>query len=270
MERLLLIKLDAQDCAAEVLMNGVPLARVDDAQPRALVPAHEYTMAGVNRIEMVVWPRPATTPPHPALPPEPRVSDGHRSAHLRVLLPRIGSPADESTARTLAQLDWAPPDAEKYHAPVVLTQDVTLPVSFPRWRWMDAPPVPEVTPAMHATALAFIQAVVSDLSAGEVDRVLAATRLRCEEIAVAYQRQPAEEIERWRQHLLKLHASGAMTFKELTAEGLVLRPLAGGRLLDCLGADGLPVLTTEADANGATYSLPLRVTVLEGKVYVLR
>jgi hypothetical protein len=123
---------------------------------------------------------------------------------------------------------------------------------------------------VHATALAFVQAVMQDLAAGETDRVVAATRLRSEELAVAYQRQPAEEIERWRRHLQKLHAAGALKFKALVPEGLVLRRLAGGRLLDCLGADGLPVLSTEPGAQQLSHGLPLRITVLEGKVYVLR
>jgi hypothetical protein len=269
MERLLVIKLDAIDCEAELRLNGIPLARVDAARPRAIVPAHEYTMAGNNRIELVVWPRPAATPDKPALPLEPRVSDGRRSAHVRILLPRIGSPADEGTARTLAQLDWGPPEREAYQAPVTLSQDVTLPVSFPRWRWMDAP-VSELSPVMHASALAFVQAVAQDLMAGEVDRFVAATRLRTEEIAIAYQRRPEDETVRWREHLLALHAAKVLKFKELAAEGLVLRPLAGGRLYECLDPEGQPVLRTEPDAHGTQHGLPLRVTLVEGKVYVLR
>jgi hypothetical protein len=269
MERLLVVKLDAVDCEAEVRLNGIPLARVAAARPRAIVPAHEFTMAGNNRLELIIWPRPATTPDKPALPPEPRVSDGRRSAHVRILLPRIGSPADEGTARTLAQLDWAPPEREAYQAPVLLSQDITLPVSFPRWRWMDAP-VSELTPAMHASALAFIQAVATDLMAGDVDRFVAATRLRTEELALAYQRRPEDETARWRAHLLALHAAKAFKFKELTAEGLVLRPLAGSRLYECLDPEGQPALRTEADAQGTRHGLPLRVTLVEGKVYVLR
>ena len=273
MERLLVIKLDALGCEAEALLNGLPVARVDPLRPRAIVPVHEYTLAGANQLELVVWPYPAQAPVQaPGQLPkvaEPRLSDGLRSAHLRVLLPRIGSPADEGTARTLGQLDWAPAEGETYNAPLTLSQEVTLPVSFPRWRWLDAPVV-EPTPTQHALVLAFLQAVEKDLAAGEPDRFLNAARLRTEEIATAYQRQPAEETQRWREHLLKLHAAKSLVFKPLAAESLVLRPIAGGRLLECVSSDGGPALATEPDAQGRRFALPLRVTAVEGKVYVLR
>jgi len=272
MERLLVIKLEALGCEAEAVINGMPVARVHPLCPKAIVPVHEYTLAGANRLELVIWPFPANAVSSPSVPrptAEPRVSDGQRSARLRVLLPRIGSPADEGTARTLGQLDWAPPEAETYNAPLSLIQDVTLPVSFPRWRWLDAPVV-EPTPALHALALAFLQAVAKDLAAGELERFLAAARLRTEEIATAYQRQPLEETQRWREHLLKLHAAQSLVFKPLEASSLVLRPVAGGRLMDCLSTDGGAALATEPDKQGRRFGFPLRVTAVEGKVYVLR
>ena len=94
MERLLVLKLDAVDCEAEASLNGVPLARVDAARTCAIVPIHEYTVAGPNRLKLVIWPRPALTPETPVLPPEARVSDGKRMVQLRILLPRVGSMAE--------------------------------------------------------------------------------------------------------------------------------------------------------------------------------
>ena len=269
MERLLVLKLDAVDCEAEAYVNGVPLARVNAARQCAIVPIHEYTMAGPNRLELVIWPRPAITPESPALPAEPRVADGKRLVQLRILLPRIGSMADESTARTLAQLDWAPPEGEAYEAPLVLSQDFGLPVSFPRWRWLEAPAI-EDTPALRAQALTVVKGLSQDLAAGQPERFLAATRLRTEEIALAYQRRPEDETRRLRDHLLALHAEGRLKWRPLTPEALVLRPIAAGRLLECLGADGEPALSTEPDEQGRSVSLPLRVTAVEGKLYVLR
>lgn len=269
MERLLVIKLDAVDCEAEACLNGVPLARVNAARPSAIVPIHEYTVAGPNQLTLVVWPRPAITPESPPLPAESRVSDGRRLVKLRILLPRTGSMADETTARTLAQLDWAPPEGERYQAPLVLTQDFGLPVSFPRWRWLEAPVIEDIA-ALHPQAVAVLQGLGRDLAAGQPERFLAATRLRTEEIAVAYQRRPEDETQRLRDHLLALHAEGRLKWPPLTAEALVLRPIAEGRLLECLGADGRPALSTVADDQGRSVMLPLRVTAVEGKLYVLR
>jgi len=269
MERLLVLKLDAVDCEAEASLNGVPLARVDAARTCAIVPIHEYTVAGPNRLKLVIWPRPALTPETPVLPPEARVSDGKRMVQLRILLPRVGSMADESTARTLAQLDWAAPQGESYEAPLTLTEDFGLPVSFPRWRWLEAPVI-EDTPTLRAQALKVVQELGQDLAAGKPERFLAATRLRTEEIALAYQRRPEDETERLRDRLLALHAERRLKWRTLASDALFLRAIADGRLMECLGDDGGPALTTEPDDQGRSVSLPLRVTAVEGKLYVLR
>jgi hypothetical protein len=269
MERLLVLKLDAVDCEAEACVNGVPLARVNAARQCVIVPIHEYTMAGPNQLDLVIWPRPAVTPETPALATEPRVADGKRLAQLRILLPRINSMAHEASARTLAQIEWAAPEGEAYEAPLVLSQNFGLPVSFPRWRWLDAPAI-EDTPALHAQALTVVQGLSRDLAAGQPERFLAATRLRTEEIALAYQRRPEDETQRLRDHLLALHAEGRLKWLPLTPETLVLRPIASGRLLECLGADGGPALSTQPDDQGGSLSLPLRVTAVDGKLYVLR
>ena len=269
MERLLVLKLDAVDCEAEASLNGVPLARVDAARPSCIVPIHEYAIAGPNELGLVIWPRPAITPASPPLPAEARVADGKRMAQLRILLPRIGSVAEESTARTLAQLDWAPPDGDSYEAPLALSQSFGLPVNFPRWRWLEAPVI-EDTPTLRAQALKVVKELATDLAAGQPARFLAATRLRTEEIALAYQRRPEDETERLRERLLNLHAEGRLTWRAVAPQTLFLRSIAEGRLLDCLGADGGPVLTTEPDEQGRSVSLPLRVTAVEGRLYVLR
>lgn len=270
MERLLVVRLDVQGCAAEVLLNGIALARADAARPRAIVPVHEYTLAGGNRLELVVWPAAPVLPlGTPAPAPLALTADGLSAARAIVLLPRVGNPIDERDARTLAQLDWAPPAGTAYEAPLSQQQDVTLPVSFPRWRWLDAPPV---TPSAELTqaALAWLQPLTQALQAGDVEPFIAATRLRSEEIALAYQRRPEEELQRLREHLIGLHEAGTLKLAPLAAESLHLRPLAGGRLLECLDAAGLPALRTLPDADGQVHAWPLRLAAVEGRFYALR
>lgn len=269
MERLLVIKLDVLDCDAEVLLNGIPVSRADAGRPRTQRPIHEYTVAGVNRLELVIWPRPPQAAATAPLPPVRRVSDGRRRAQVHVLLPRIGQPADESSARTLAQLNWMPDAGEAYEAPLRLTLDVELPVSFPRWRWLDAPPT-EVTAATQAQVHALITALAVDLAQGSTERLIDTARLRTEELALAYQRQPEIETRRLREWLTALHTENRLKWLPLEPEALHLRPLAGGRLLDCLDAAGLPALRTDAGPQGPALALPLRISSVQGRLYVLR
>lgn len=273
MERLLVVKLDARDCEAELWLNGVPVARADAARPSVVVPVHEFTLSGANRLELVVWPSPWLPPGTELPPPIPIVADGLQSASARVLLPRLGSPMHEAAARTLAQLDWAPPAGERFEAPLRLQEDVSLPVSFPRWRWLDAPAHPvhaAPAPALHALALSLVQTLAQDLARGEADRFVTTVRLRTEELALAYQRRPEDEAARLHADLLALHAAGAASWVVPEADALLLRPVAGGRLLECLAPDGAPALRTAPDEQGQTRALPLRVAAVEGRLYVLR
>ena len=48
-DRLLVLKLDAIDCEAEALLNGIPVARASPARPRIVVPVHEYTAGQVKQ-----------------------------------------------------------------------------------------------------------------------------------------------------------------------------------------------------------------------------
>ena len=269
MDRLLTLKLDAIGCEAEALLNGVPLARVNAARPRALVPIHEYTLAGMNRLELVVWPHPIAAKPE-ELPPPMRVkADGHTSATARILLPRMGNNVDETSSRSLAEVIWAPAAGASFEPPVSLTQDLQLPVSFPRWRWMDAPPADVVPPALKAQAAAMIQQFGQEISAGEFTTFFKATQLRSEELAVAYQRPAEQSAVQLRERLEGL-AAARTPWVEVDADSLVLRRLAGGRLLECMSADGEPALRTEPDEHGRVHAFPLRLAAVEGRLYVLR
>lgn len=271
MERLLVLKLEARGCDAEALLNGIAVARVDAARPRSVVPVHEYTLQGENRLELVIFPRPAIEAPAAAPPRERRVATGHESAQVSILLPRANNPVDEGSARSLGQLAWTPAADIPFLAPLQLDQSLTLPVSFPRWRWLDAPAPPRpLPPEIHAQALAFVTTLAEDLSRGQTDAFMSACRLRTEELAVAYQRHPDAERDRLREALLDGYASQGLQWPAPEADGLFLRPLAGGRLFEALGPDGGPVLQSAADAAGQRWALPLRLAWAENRLYVLR
>lgn len=265
MERLLVLKLAAQGCSAAAWCNGVRVAQVDANAPAASIAVHEYALSGVNRLELVVEPDAAAD--DASVTPEPAAQI--MAAQLHLLLPRMGAAVDEGQARTLAQLSWQVASGEPLVLPVRLTQEAELPIRFPRWRWLDAPVV-ESTPALHIRAHAFITTLMRDLARGQTDSFLAATRLRTEELALAYQRSPESEAARLRASLAELYASARLRWLPLMAEDLRLHSLAGNRLLECLNAQGQAALTTLPDRHGSTLTLPLRLSVVEGRFYVLR
>jgi len=264
MERLLVLRLESAGVAAEALLNGVPLARSAAGAPALTVPIHEYTLAGSNQLELVVAPG----PPGEAVPRQPVIGDGASWSSLRLLLPRVGQRAHPEFARTLAQIDWAAPQGEVAELPLTLAQKVELPIGFPRWRWLDAPPVAQPGELLPA-AVGLLQGIALGLAKGDAEPFVQAARLRFEELAAAYQRPLADEVARFRATVQRLHAAQPLKPALPTTATLRLVPLAGGRLLDCLRPDGKPALASAA-AGGVQWCWPLRLAAIEGRLYVLR
>ncbi|MDO9072270.1 MAG: hypothetical protein Q7U73_03315 [Rubrivivax sp.] len=264
MERLLVLRLDSVGVTAEAWLNGVPLARSGPAAGAVTVAIHEYTLAGANELQLLIQP----PPPGQAGAPAPLLSDGQRGASLRLLLPRIGQLAHPENARTLAQIDWAPLAGEVTEVPATLRQTVDLPIAFPRWRWFDAPVVAQ-PPDLLAAVASYLQGIALGLARGDPEPLLLAARLRFEELALAYQRNLADDVGRLRLQVQQAHAKAPLQPVMPKADTLLLRPLAGGRLLECLTLDGQPALQSP-QAGGGRRVWPVRLAVIEGRFYVIR
>lgn len=265
MERLMVMRLTALGCHAEAWLNGLPVARVGPNDPAVTLPVHELAQSGLNRLELVV--EPDALPP--ALGAEPAVAAHDRAARMALLLPRVGALIDEQNVRSLGAAEWGRPAGQPAALPAREVHEVELPVRFPRWRWLDAP-VLTVTPALRKQALDFVLGLAGDLARGQTEGFLAAARLRTEELALAYQRSPQDETARLRTALEAAHAAGRLVWQPVKPETFALVPLAGSRLLDCRGEAGAPALQTLPDREGQVLSLPLRLSFVEGRFYVLR
>jgi hypothetical protein len=206
MERLLMLHLQAGACSAEVLLNGMPIAYVGPEGGHACLPVHEYTLTGKNRLELVAGRR---------VPGQARAvaAAGRAGADL--------GPARVSCSRARAKRRRprragagigrmaGAPRARATTRPATQTKDVDLPVNFPRWRWLDAPPI-GINAAVQRQVLEFLQQLALDLGRGDPESLLAAAKLRFDELAVAYQRTTTEGVQRFRDHLQQLYAAKAL------------------------------------------------------------
>ncbi len=281
MDRLLVLRLESVGIAAEAVFNGVPLLRTATAAAAAEGPAggagtaaaaaqvlslsvNEFAAAGGNTLELRVQPPPPGQPSET----EPWLSDGQRGACLRLLLPRMGQRAHPETARTLAQLDWAPAAGSVVELPALVSKSVDLPITFARWRWLDAPVVADVT-ALQGPAASFLQTLALGLARGDAEPLVQASRLRLEELAQAYQTNVADAVGRLRLQVQQLHAAQPLRPTMPKPSTLCLRPVADGRLLECLTPAGQPALHS-AVAGGGSVAWPLRLAHIDGRFYVVR
>ncbi len=264
MDRQVVLRLEALGCSAEAVLNGVPLARVGATQTVVTLPVNEFTLMGANALELWLQPGPPGAPAQP----EPWLADGRSGASLQLLLPRMAGVAHPASARTLARLDWAPAADEVCELPLCLRKSVDLPIAFPRWRWLDAPVIADAD-SLKGDICRFVLEIAIGLLKGNPEPLIQASRLRLEELALAYERSLADDVARLRLQIQTWHAAQPLK-PALPAPGkLLLRPVAGGRLLDCLAADGSPLLHSPL-AGGGSVSWPMRLAAVDGRFYVLR
>lgn len=267
MERLLLLSLRSIGCPAELRINDIPVARTPAAGGSVNLPVHEYLLSGANQLTLLLDPPAGVAMVAGAAPP--RLAPQALGAQARLLLPRIGHAGSEHSARTLAELSLALPEGELYQPPLAAQRSTELPISFPRWRWLDLPPAGDPQ-AVQPLVAAFVQGLAVSLAKGDPEPFLQGARLRFEELAVAYQKPVAELTARWRARIQMLYATKALRMVLPALPEVQLRPCAGGRLLECVDATGQPILRTEAAADGSSHAWPVRVGVVEGHCHVMR
>lgn len=272
MDRLMCLHVQTSGEPVEVHVNGVPVLALPAGAGSQSVGVHEYLQNGSNRITLVVAPPPvALAMATPGAPAQPRMAARAAQARARLVLLRQGKSLADEAVRVLAEVAWAVEEGHSFDAPTAVHQDLELPVAFARWRWLDAP-VLNPSPQDKLTVLAALQRLAFDLSRGQPDSLLAACRLKLEEVDQAYQNPAGHGAAALREQVQQRWQQGALeTLRPPTAEMLWLRPVAGGRLLECLTPMGTPVLGTLNDGvKLGNVAWPLRLTLIDGKVYVLR
>ena len=266
MERLLMLELAAGGCSVEAMLNGMPVVAIGPSGGSKSLAVHEYTLAGRNELSLVIGP----APPGVSQASQPRVAIGPTWARARLVLVGQGSSPADPGARGLGVVEWAAVEGKAYDTPSTHSREFDLPVSFPRWRWLDAPPI-QVTPVVQRAALEFLQQLAVELGRGNPEPLIAASKLRFDEMALAYQSDPAVALQRFRDHVQRLYAAKALKITPPVAADLVLRPLVDGRLMDCVTPAGGPVLRTQNDpADIGDHAWPIRMAMVEGRIYVLR
>jgi hypothetical protein len=266
MDRLLMLELASGGCAVEVHLNGMPLAALGPGGGSTSLAVHEYTLAGRNELTLMVGP----AAPGVVAPSQPRVAIGPTWARARLVLVRHGqSPADPE-ARVLGVSEWATPEGRSYDAPSAHKREIDLPVSFPRWRWLDAPLI-DLNVAVRRAILEFLQQLAVELGRGNPEPLIAASKLRFDELAIAYQDDSGLAVQRFRDQVQGLYAAKALKVLPPVAAELVLRPLVDGRLVECLTPTGGPALRTSNEAPElGDQAWPIRLAMVEGRIYVLR
>ena len=250
MDRLLYLRVQVAAGCVSAGLNGVPVLRQIPAGCSRVLPIHEFLRTGRNQLEVRIEGN------DPAL------------ARAQLLLVRTGQAIAAGDSQLLADVQAGSADAPA-GAGSLWERELDLPVNFPLWRWMSLIPTALGKDASEQLAQ-WLPAVAEDLARAQFEPLLEQSRLRSQELGLAYRRDPREVEGALRQRLVALHAAGGLRWPDNLNKDLYFAPVAGGRLLECLGKDGQAALSTRVDAAGVIHRFPLRVAVFDGSIHVLR
>lgn len=224
----------------EVRVNDISLARATPREMKTLgIPLRSYLLPGQNSMSVSVWPEAASDAA--SAPKWPEQAD----FHARVAIFEDGEWLEATGGHPLAELMFPQGTAPAPFQRDTVFMDPGGTNPGRDWAWSRAP-ILDI--ASQGVAIAAYAAFLADRFAKrDIEAFLEATATRMAEDAVSY---PQVGIAEMRYGTSQRFVTD--NWRPLPADPgrLVMRPAAGGRLIELLGSDGLPFLRCETNSAG--------------------
>lgn len=267
-----MLECHAEGTRAEFRVNDLPVIVRGDGDGLGRYwagPVNHLLVEGENDVTIVVepGPTPSTALGRPGERRARRALPG-ASASCKLVRYREGMVVGDPKGVTLAAVEWEASDAGgALPYPQVASATAALKPGHGRWRWEDAPRAAPDRPAIEA----LLRKVAAALEAGDADAFLALTRARTTELARAYGRTLADKEAELRRLVVDDASGPHRGVQPLAPETWDLRPIARGRVLDCVRQDGRAILLgPPRPPEGFCSTYDVRVALLDGAWQVVR
>ena len=235
-------------CDAEVYLNDVPVARLLQYQSAAVsMPVHPWIVAGPNVLRLVVNPGPV---PAQALTQGAGGAIGaDAKARARIVVVPLGELPDNDT-KPLLEAVFVAQLAKAQTGPVVVGTSGDLPVAYGRRLWERPSPLAALTPDIVASALSFVSQVREVLQQGEARRLATLMRPKITDTAASYGMDGEQELVGLVRKWEAFAKSPNWKLAPVVPEQASLRLCGGGRFIECVGKDWLPLIRMQDLAAG--------------------
>lgn len=254
-------------CVAEVSLNDVPLAGADLRRMQASVHATPWIVDGVNELRidvtgmrsLEILPMGAVARDDDAGP----VGAWARllGGHYEDLVP------DEQRDSHLAELRWGPVDDDARNLPRSLGASFTV-AGRPRWAWQDAPQLAMDDPRVRARVLDFLRELHAAFRAGDGPGVVARMGSLVRESA-HFGPGGSDFARGFAGELSRIASEPGFAMDDFSDEHVVLRPIAGGRVLRVLHVEGGSLLRS-APSMEEPFRFRLDLAELGGELEIVR
>jgi hypothetical protein len=227
-----------------------------------LLPIHEYVQSGENRIQVIVLSKTLEDSENALL-----VQDCHASVWVELQKDR--GPDLLVQPHVLFELNASFRRGQRLKKNRLLDSMVDLPVSFPRWRYLDI--LPSNSGTNDSTLIEdFLLVFLAQFQAGKVSQLLPFFTTRNRELATAYGLDPQVVHGDFASHLKHLCTQSELLDFALDPQNWRVQCIRNSPVYALLGRNHEPLLQWKCGLSGTRFQLPMHVGVLGGEVFVLR
>jgi len=267
MEKITYLQLYIQHCRVEALVNDIVIQRKYEKNITTITqPIHEFLVAGENILSLNVLPYVG-----PEFEPTAQV-------HLRIARFNEGDFLEFTGGELLAEIIFSEQHLIEGASRRTFRQTEPFHANSSKtWVWQQAKPLvlnDETIKALNK----FIGAIHRDIKAKVADNILPLAQIKIEEVAHCY---PSVSIDERLQEMQKYilvprDHNEPLDFVPLNVHNLDYRLAAGGRLVECKGRDGLPLIRTHTQLMDTPHednnyrSLSMHVGYIHNDFAILR
>jgi hypothetical protein len=171
-----------------------------------------------------------------------------------------------ATRKQLLQFRWSALPGQRLKLPTLERRSFDAPnATMIRWSWQKLPAI-ELNKQTVDSLLGWIRELAMRLQAGDVEPFIAAAEPRFRDVATAYGYDPAVRAAEFRASIEEAARMPGWLLEPIVPQNIALRLVGGGRLIQCIDLNRLPLLRCAENAKGARPALfPMIVAPFQKK-----
>lgn len=260
--------------AAEFWLNDIPVIRLDENSGFAGIQVNHLLVEGENEVEMVLFhgdePLESKTGPLPPKEPKPpQAVDPKLKASVSLCKYPYGAAVGGPDRTELFQMTWGPSEETTIVVPLSVKDTCTPGMPAPRWKWQDADLL-ELDRETILELVELLESMCESIGRGDPEPFLERSAIRLQEIAVAYETDPAEKEDLIRRVIPQDGANESFSMEALDPAMFNFRLCGGGRLIEAIAKDWKPLVRGGPDAQGNPLAYDMILARIDGEWCIVR
>ena len=269
-QKMIHVEMEHKNCSAEVYINDIPLDKYDAGdQPFISIPAHEYLIDGINKLELVVNPGP--TPSH-AKRGSLKLDTTSIFGKARLVRYPVGVFTGDPSAEVLAEVIYRGKKGNQEMFPKVLSTNVDLGPMFGHWAWQDAETVMLDRKTVDSV-MNYVKVIQEAYGKGDGELIIKKSKIELDETHRAYPARNRANSERlFIRDMQENSILPGWKIEPLNSILPDLRVVANGKMIEAIARDWKPLVRTKPipEYNNDVFDYQMFLSKINGEWQIVR